>query len=579
MTRAIRPASGLRGRGKWAMTALLLPAMLIALVACGGEQAPPPANTPVAAEPAAATVLPPTPVPSERLTPTVAPEPTPAASLAETPEPVATATTMPTAVRIQKATPKPVATPTTMPTAVPIQTATPTPAPVPTAMPEPSPTPTATPAPAHTPTPTPTATPASTTTPAPTATQSPPPTLAPTAAPTSNPAATPAVRPSVAGYSPLLARAASTLPAKYDFVSDGLNPAEIKLLDVADSRLFANPAFLESGFSPDMWPSGLRNYLEEVGAKSGLAEDNPLTDSELRVASAQAIVLMMRGIDVQVKANGEHIISWEVDSLDRILDDLEIYPGECVHCYGKTGYDTREEVNGNYLPSIVREGHMHREKLKTLAYLPDADGEGLLIRSFMDNGPEEIDLLHKRRLNRRSFTPLATGSFAYENVSFMSQIELPDGTLVSYPTMAFGMAGNTKDHREAVENVFDYMRKKLTHFTGDLDDFADLYRPYASTPYSPELGWIVYVGEAGSPSAAGAITGLLRPLGFQAEQFATPRNNMNAGSVQIHQNTYYYNGNDPMGRNPRTGELLPICSFFRTLEQVDNQEYDWNCDK
>ena len=385
------------------------------------------------------------------------------------------------------------------------------------------------------------------------------------------------MHPAVAGYSPLLARAASSLPAEYDFVSDGLSAEERRLLDVADSRLFANPAFLESGFSPDTWPSGIRDYLEEVGAKSGLAEHSPLTDSELRVASAQAIVLMMRGIDVQKKANGEHIISWEVDSLDRILDDLEIYPGECIHCYGKTGYDTREEVNENYLPSIVNEGHMHREKLKTLAYLADADGEGILIRSFMDNAPEEIDLLHKRRLNRRSFTPLATGSFAYENVSFMSQIELPDGTLVSYPTMPFGMAGNTKDHREAVENVYDYMRKKLTHFTGDSDIFADIYRPYTSTPYSPELGWIVEVGEPGSPSSSAAVTGALRALGFQAEQFKSPINKRRAGSVQIHQNTYYYDGNDFLGEDIKTS--LPLCILFRTLEQVENTKYDLDCDK
>ena len=67
---------------------------------------------------------------------------------------------------------------------------------------------------------------------------------------------------------------------------------------------------------------------------------------------------------------------------------------------------------------------------------------------------------------------LGTGSFAYENITFMSQIRLPEGRLVSYPTMAFGMVGDAGTEREAVERVFDHVRKKLTHFTGDKEDFS-----------------------------------------------------------------------------------------------------------
>ena len=175
----------------------------------------------------------------------------------------------------------------------------------------------------------------------------------------------------------------------------------------------------------------------------------------------QSIPLMMMEIDIEKKTNGRHVISWGVDSLDRVLDGLGIYEGMCVHCYGKTGYDTRDGINENYLPLIMTAEHMHREKLKTLAYLAKADGEGILIRSLMENGPDEIDLLHKRRLNKRTFTPLGTGSFAYENVSFISQMRLPEGRLVSYPTMAFEMVGNAGTERETVEWVFDHVRKKL----------------------------------------------------------------------------------------------------------------------
>ena len=185
---------------------------------------------------------------------------------------------------------------------------------------------------------------------------------------------------------------------------------------------------------------------------------------------------------------------------------------------------------------------MHREKLKTLAYLAKADGEGILIRSLMENGPDEIDLLHKRSLNKRTFSPLGTGSFAYENVSFMSQIRLPEGRLVSYPTMAYEMVGDAGTEREAVERVFDHVRKNLVHDTGDNDDIANLFRPYSVTPYSPELGWILYVGEAGSPSSSALLTGAFRAVGLRAEQFQTTRSIFNAGSVEADGETYSTTG-------------------------------------
>ena len=300
-------------------------------------------------------------------------------------------------------------------------------------------------------------------------------------------------------------------------MNDNLSSMEKKILDAAEASLFGNPEFLQSKFGPDDWSPELRN------------------------ASVQAVTLMMNEINIEKKSNGKHIVSWDVDSLDRVLDGLGIYPDKCVHCYGKEGYDTLDGLDENY-GVILTDGHVHREMLKTFAYFAKAEGMEILPRSFLENNAEDMELLYKRKLDRIP-SVVGAGSFAYENVSFMSYIELPDGTIVSYPTMAFGMAGNAQNHRQAVENVFDYMRTELKHFTGDLENFADIYRPYTSTPYSPELGWIVEIGEAGSPSAAGAITGALRALGFQAEQFASPRNNRNAGSVQVYQNTYYYNGN------------------------------------
>ena len=386
--------------------------------------------------------------------------------------------------------------------------------------------------------------------------------IPPTPTPTSTPRPTsrPAL-PSLVGYSPLLAQAASNLPAKYDFVGNGLSAKERQLLDWADSRLFSNPAFLESEFSPDSWPVALRNYVEEATRQAISGPGDPSADHEFRVASVQAVVLMMLAIEIEKKSNGKHIVSWEVDSLDRILDDVGIYEGMCVHCYGKTGYDTLDGINENYLPLIVTAEHMHREKLKTLAYLAKADGEGILIRSFMENNPEDIDLLHKRALNKRSFTSLGTASFAAENVSFMSQIRLPDGTLESYPTVAFRMAGHATTEREAVEGVYDYMRFKLKHFTGNTEEgWFPLYEPYTVTPFSPEPGWILYVGEAGSGSTSGVIAGALRALGIKAQDMNERQDTFYiTGSVEIDGEIYYHNGNVFLGPHSGAGD---VCRHF-----------------
>ena len=69
---------------------------------------------------------------------------------------------------------------------------------------------------------------------------------------------TPSVDPALANYSPLLVEAESSYPAGADFVGDGLSPDEKNILDLADSRLFANPNFLAGKHSPDNWPSEVK---------------------------------------------------------------------------------------------------------------------------------------------------------------------------------------------------------------------------------------------------------------------------------------------------------------------------------
>ena len=66
-----------------------------------------------------------------------------------------------------------------------------------------------------------------------------------------------------------------------DFVRDGLNAEEKNVLDLADSRLFSNPAFQASKWGPDNWPS------------------------DVKTASVQAIPLLMLEIDIEKRSDGK----------------------------------------------------------------------------------------------------------------------------------------------------------------------------------------------------------------------------------------------------------------------------------
>ena len=363
------------------------------------------------------------------------------------------------------------------------------------------------------------------------------------------------MHPSLAGYSPLLAEAASDLPAQYDFVGDGLSAGEKEVMDWADSRLFSNEAFLDSRWGPDNWPS------------------------DVWTASVQAIPLLMLEIDIQKKANGKHVIDWGVDSLDRVLDGLGIYEGVCVHCYGKTGYDTRARVNTSYASIVYNQQHIHREMLKTFAYYAKADGEGMLVRSLMENVSDDFDMLYKRdlgpgnvhqgsRYNRnRTLT-----AFGWRNLSFMSQVELPGGVVKSFPTMVYEIIGDSEGEREAAERWFGHINRELIHFTGDGDDFANLFRPYSQTPYTPEPGYILIVGEAGSPSSTGLTVSAFRLLGLRAEQFLSPEKGRRTGAVELDGEWWYHNGNMPL-----TDAGIPMCVFFAPLAAVESHEYDEHC--
>ena len=402
---------------------------------------------------------------------------------------------------------------------------------------------TSTPVPTVTETPVPTAT--ATPTPVPTSTPTPAPT------PTNTPVPTPSVDPALARYSPLLVEAVSSYPAGLDFVGDGLSPDEKNILDWADSRLFSNPNFLASIYGPDNWPS------------------------DVKLASVQAVPLLMLAIDVQKKPDGKHVISWDVDGLDRLLDELGIYEGVCTSCYGKADYDTPYKVAHNYSPIVKDPRHIHREMLKTFAYLAKADGEGILIRSLMQNDDDDFELLYNRDLEalRRRGSVTVT-AFGWRNLSFMSQVKLPDGSVKSFPTQVYEIVGDAGSEREAAERWFDNFNAVMSHFIGGAEQFADIYRKYSQTPYTPEPGYVLSVGLAGSPSSTGTTVSALRSLGLKAEQFLSPEKGRRTGAVEIDGKWYYHNGNIVFNV-----ELLPMCVFFvKTLEEIENKWYGPSCE-
>ena len=521
--------------GALALTAIIM----LAVVSCGDDSADPPApaptDTPLPAPtaPASAAVKVPASAPTVTPVMAVAVEVAPAHS--------------PTPTHTQPSTP------TQAPTPAPTSTHTPAPTPVPTDTPTSSPTATETASPSPTATHTATATntpvPTATETPVPTATSLPTSTPTPTPTPTNTPVPTPTVDPALARYSPLLVEAVSSYPSGLDFVGDGLNPHEQDILDWADGRIFSNPNFLASKYGPDNWPS------------------------DVKLASAQAVPLLMLAIDIQKESDGKHVINWEVDSLDRILDELGVYEGVCTSCYGKS-FDARDEVSDDYYRITDDPGHAHREMLKTFAYLASADGEGILIRGFMGNDADDLELLYNRDPEAaRRVGSVTDTAFGWRNLSFMSQVKLPDGSVKSFPTMVYEIVGGAGSEREAAERWFGHLNEVMTHFTGGAEDFANLYRPYSQTPYTPEPGYLLIVREAGSPSSTGLTTSAFRLLGLKAEQFLSPEKGRRTGAVEIDGDWYYHDGNMPLDRTQ-----WPICVFLvPSVSAVENSNFE-HCD-
>ena len=154
----------------------------------------------------------------------------------------------------------------------------------------------------------------------------------------------------------------------------------------------------------------------------------------------------------------------------------------------------------------------------------------------------------------------------------MSQVKLPDGTVESFLTTVYEVVGGAGSEREAAEWWFGHLNEEMTHFTGGREDFANLYRPYSQTPYTPEPGYVLLVGEAGSPSSTGTTVSAFRSLGLKAEQFFSPKEGYRTGAVALDGEWFYHDGNFPLHNRS-----YPMCIFFADLEVVENHDFDKNC--
>ena len=176
-----------------------------------------------------------------------------------------------------------------------------------------------------------------------------------------------------------------------------------------------------------------------------------------------------------------------------------------------------------------------------------ADGEGILVRSLMENDPDDFEFLHQRDPNPRShggktYSQSTTQtSFGWRNLSFMSQVKPPGGTVKSFPTMVYEIISDVGSEREAAERWFGHINRELVHFTGDGDDVANIFRPYTQTPYTPEPGYILVAGEAGSPSSTGLTVSAFRSLGLKADQLSSPEKGRRTGAVEIDGEWWYHN--------------------------------------
>ena len=355
----------------------------------------------------------------------------------------------------------------------------------------------------------------------------------------------------VVGYHPLLVRGLVNASGGYDLLQDGLDRAERDVLHVANFSLLSNENFQKGPYGSDNWRR------------------------DVRVSSALALPLMMSRIDISRGLDSVPVVKYTEDHLDQILDDLNIFKGDCVYCFGK-GDDGiyNVEWKERYYPLLEGEGNRHREMLKSFAYLALANSKGILLEDFMSKEPEDFEHLYRRGPDSNYAT---TTGFGFQNLTFMMPMTLEDGTEETFMTTIYRIVGDTKDPKEAVNNLLEYERKNWGHFFGGGDAFKALYSPhFPQRPIYPAPGYVTLVEQGGSPLVTGFNTSAFRLLGLNAQQFLSRGAGRRAGSVEIEGQTYYYEGNAPFDRNVKHCPSSAFDAILGTLLQVEFVEYCQN---
>ncbi len=331
----------------------------------------------------------------------------------------------------------------------------------------------------------------------------------------------------------------------------------IKVVDYVQSRVFGNASF---------WGAFGSDELVQDKDATGKVVDETWVRWDAKkwpVKNWQAMISMMQTYDP---------FSYVEDDLDKIMDELVVYPGQCVYCYGKS-WNVLEPQGSNgslaYFNLVNSEGNIVREWLKAITHHVWADGEGLLVRPFRANTAEQLVLLYSR-------DPLVNNgqsiSYANGNVSFMTK--LPSSSVSAF-TWALSQIGKTKDEREAVIKLVQWGLNNLVHMTAETGDspadtMTRLYKFVSpQNPVNPPPEAITIVKLSGSEPNSSFYTALFRSIGLPADDFANnqPPNTHNPGMVVVNGQKWYFEGNSFFNASIRGANS---CNVLGTLEQIQN---------
>ncbi len=334
----------------------------------------------------------------------------------------------------------------------------------------------------------------------------------------------------------------------------------VKTLDYLQSRVFGNPAFWEAFGSDEL--------VQDKDAAGNVVDETWVRwDAKKWPGNNwRAMVTMMLNYDP---------FGYNEDDLDKILDELGVYPGQCVYCYGKT-WNVLEPHGSNgslaYSDIVNSEGNIVREWLKAITHHVWADGEGLLVRSFRANNAEQLRWLYGR-------DPLvsAGGGVAYSplNITFMNQA-VRDGKFLSAYTWAKSVIGEAKDERQAVLRLVDWGLSSLVHQTNLGNEAspthtrARLYRDvFPQNPGIPPAWALPLVRQEGSDTTTTFYAAVFKSLGIPSQAIISndpdtgvSSNGLNIALVYVNGVKWYFEGNSFFNKS------LNSCNLFGTYLQV-----------